>query len=812
MFRWWFDLVGDIRFAIRCLSRAKAFCFIAVTSLALGIGAGTALFAVAHAVSLQDVPGVHANGVVELLYSQRGRDRQEWTYPAFTAVREAETPLESAAGFKPRYGSLQLDDDAERVLVNYVSANFLRVLGVRPVVGRDFHASEESGPGNHPVAVLSHRVWRDKFREDPDIVGRTVLLNREPHSVIGVAPEDFRGIRPWGAGTDLWVPITQHPMVTGTDDAMHRPRMAWLLVLGKLRAGANVEEAGAALRTVVASLEPEIAEEERLDARAAKLGPVPALGRSEQNRVLAAFAGVVALVLLVICGNVAGMVLARTADRDREIAVRLALGCGRARLVRHLMAEVLLLAVLGGGFGALYAVWGTRFVTSKIAAGGPEIAFNAPIVAFAIAITLVVALVVGLIPASRFSRWDLISALKDEAGGGSRRVGRIHRIAASAQTGVALVLLVLCAVFLRASTSFDRRDLGFEPHDLLTLRLDLAHGGYESDDEAWPFLDGMIERVSALPGVASVTLADGVPLDQVGNYASVRPTGVADDESEVVSEFVRVTENYFETIGTPILHGRGIRRGDGPSSEQVVVVTAALAEILFPTEDPLGRRIELPLSGMASSSFSIVGVVPDLASSRPGDDRPQVFLPYRQAYSDYMMILARGSTDAANLARPIQTEIRALDASFPIPAAVPAERLVRRATASQRSTSGTTAALGALALFLAAIGVYGVVTFAVAHRTHEIGLRIALGATRRTILRSILTGALRLSLPGLAVGAFAAAAISTALRSMLLGISPLDPIAYLLASAVLVLVVVLASLAPARRAAKTDPVVALRCE
>jgi putative ABC transport system permease protein len=816
----WFSDIGlDVRLALRGLQRSKGFTAIAVFSLALGLGVNTALFTLFHATWMESVPGVNgADRIVELLSTGQGSEAQEWAYPDFLDVRSAYTPIDPLVGWKERDGSLTKDDSSERVRVTYVSPGYFQTLGVVPAQGRGFLPAEDVAPGQHPVAVVSHDLWQNRFGGDEDLVGTTVILNRIAHTVVGIAPEEFRGHRALHPGTDLWAPLMQHPLAADAERFLRERDMRWVNVLGRLRDGAGVDEANAALRTVFARLAEEYPDtHQERGARALPFGPIPAMGRSDSLLGTAALFVLVGLVLLIICGNVAGMVLARSATRGREIAVRVALGSGRWRLIRHLMIEALVLALAGGALGMLTAFWVTDAIrATSIGAelpAGVDFRPNGTILAFSLLTMLSTTLVIGLFPALRFSRPEIISSLKDASGGGGRRVGRVHRLAASAQAGVALALLVTCGLFVRSLGAMEQRDLGFESHDLLVTRIDVSQEGYETPEEAQIFLDRLKEAVSAVPGVASVSIADGIPLDLVGNFTGVSRADQAEGEGERVTvEFTRASEGYFRTIGTPVLRGRGFEPSDGPSSEPVVVITQSLAERLWPGEEALGRQARFPLVQAESRAYTVIGVVPNVASSTATRDIPHIFIARRQTFYPRSMVVIRGGTDTSTLARSIQTAILNVDPTLPIAEVISSESLVYRSTSGQRMIASTAGGFGLLALVLSAIGVYGVVAFAVANRTREIGLRMALGATRVGVLRGVLADAVRLAVPGLLVGALLAAVMAVIAQSELMGLSPTDPVSFGAAAAVLFLIVLLASLVPARRASKVDPMDALRYE
>jgi predicted permease len=815
--RWLFELRQDTVYGIRSLTRSKTFTVIAVLSLALGIGVNTGMFTFVNT-TLKPVPGVnHAERVVEVLGTSQGREMEVWAYPDFKDVRETTVPIE-LAGWKMRDGSLTTGQGGERVRVMYVSASYLHVLGVVPARGRDFLASEDVSPGQHPVAIVSHAMWQNRLDGNSDIIGSTITLNQTPYTVIGVAPEEFTGHRPLQAGMDLWVPLMQDRWVAGKNGMADNRDSRWLRVLGRLREGATIDDANAALQTVFTRLEQQYPESnEDRGARAHPFKSIQAMGRAQSMMAVYGLFVLLGVVLLIICGNVTGMVLARSATREREISLRLALGSGRGRLVRLLMVEALLLALVGAALGVVFAYWGSLALMT-IAPPLPDGSFldvrpNGAILGYTLTMALAATLAVGLIPAIRFSRPELVSSLKDDTGVGGRRVGRIHRIAASAQTGVALILLVLCTLSLRAVGTMGRRDLGFEPHNLLVARIDLGQTGDEAVEDASVFLNRMNESVGSLPGVDSWTVADGIPLDLVGNFTSVSRADRPDETAgRVTVEFTLATEGFFETVGTPILRGRGFQITDDATSEPVVVITQGLGERMWPGEEALGKHLRLSIRTRESREYSVIGVVGHVSSSRATEDWPQVFVPLWQTFHQRIMVAVRATTDALALVRPFQSAIMAAEPSLPIPTITTSESLVTRSTEGQRMTAQMGAWFGLLALLLSAIGVYGVVAFAVTNRTREIGVRMALGATREGVLRTVLGDALRLAVPGLVIGGILAVGTGFAIRSTLLGVSPMDPISFGIVIGILVLVVLLASIVPAKRASGTNPMEALRCE
>lgn len=823
------EALNDVKFAFRSLRKARGYTTVTVLSLAVGIGVNSALFTAIHAVWVAPVPGVTGQErIVDPVIVQDGADRWGWTYPDYAAAREADLPFESLTAWIEEDATMGAEAGAERIHVAYATGEYFQVLGARPARGRDFLSSEGAGPAQHPVAVVSHDLWQSRFGGRADILGHVVTLNRVPYTVVGVAPEGFRGARVTLGSVDLWMPLVQHPGIEDEEALLRNRERFFVQVLGRLRPETSRTEAQAALQTVFRRLAAEYPESNESRAvRASAFGRFPAQNRIWDMIAMAGLWGLLAILLLIICGNLAGMALARSASKEQEIGVRLALGSSRLRLVRHLMVESFLLALAGGTVGTVLAMAGMAAISpSDLGVTAPGVTFEPGgwILAFSFALALAAALVFGLFPALRFSRPELVSALKDDAGGGGRRVGRIQRIAASAQAGAALSLLVVGALFLRSLDRTDDSVLGFRPGGMMVT--DFRVGGLSSplldfSEEGYPTLeaggealiDGLAERVGSLPGVSAVALADGVPLDRMRNYGRVAPADRADDgEGRVLVEFTRATEGFFSAVGIPILQGRGFQSDDDLSAEAVAVITTSLADRLWPGESALGRHFLWPAGSDVAKPRQVVGVVGPVASSVASEDWPQVFIPLRQSYSPQLMIVLATTVDPSALAGPFRDALRSVDPGLPMPRLLPGESVVVRATQDQRATGTLGGGLGLVVLLLSGIGVFGVINLAVTHRTREIGLRMAMGARRGEIIRRVLWDAVRLSLPGMIIGGLLAAGTATAMRSMLLGLSPLDPFSFFATGGLLLAVVILAGLAPALRASGIHPARALRSD
>ncbi len=823
------DLLQDVRYTLRALRKAPGFATVAILSLAVGVGVNTALFTTIHAVWLSPVPGVTGQDrIVDMVPVIRGEEYFWWAYPDFEDVRDTDTPFESLTAWDEASATVGTEDGGRRALVGYATSDYFNVLGALPTMGRGFLDSEDEGPGQHPVLVVSHHFWQNQLSGRSDILGHSLSLDGNPYTVIGVAPEGFVGARVNNWTVDMWAPLFQHPDAGGNESVFGDRGRFSVQVLGRLRPGATISEARAAVQTVFASLATEYPQtNEDRTVKAVSFGRFPAQNRQWDAVGVVGICGMFAVLLLIICGNLAGMALARAAGREQEIGVRLALGSNRVRLVRYLMLEAGILSVIGGGVGIVLAMVGMARLSPmdlNITAPGATFEPKAWTLVFSLVLSVAAAQTFGLLPALRFSRPELVSALKDDTGGGGRRVGRFQRFAASFQTGLAFLLLLMAALFLRSREQMDERRIGFRPEGMAVADfraggtflgfLDPTEVGYASMEEGISTLvDRLMESIGSLPGVASVAVSGGFPLDRASARVSVSSEGPNSDDSGIRVEYTLATEGYFSTIGTPILQGRAFLRTDDGRADHVAVITRSLAERLWPGEDALGRRF-WQVGAENHTGWTVVGLTGHVASSSAKTDLPHVFLPLRQGNNPAFVILIRSDTgiEPTALSGPVREAIRAVDPDLPAPRLVPAPSLVAWATLEQRANGLITGGLGLMVLLLSAMGVHGVVALAVTNRTREIGLRISMGATRGRIIRGIFGDTLRMAGPALLVGGLLAAGTAAALRSTLLGVSPVDPIAFFSVGGLLLFVVILTSLGPALRASGIQPMEALRRE
>jgi predicted permease len=805
-------LLKDLRSAVRGFARQPGFVAIAVLSVAIGIGANTALFSLVNAILLRPIPGIEApERVVELNAITPHRGFGGFTYPDFVDLRAANTPIEHLSGWNIEPMSMNVGGAGTRVIAMYVSATYFDVVGVRAAQGRMFLPHEDEGFGQHPVAIVSHQFWVDQLGGDPDVLGSALELNRSPYTVVGVAPAEFRGHVPF-VSLDVWVPMVQDERLAGIGGRGTSRNTSWMEVIGRLQPGTTIGQADAAAKQVFSRMEVEFPEtNEGLGVRVDPFGAIPAEGRTGVGAVVAVLTTLVALILMIICANVAGMMLARSATREREIAIRLALGSGRLRLVRNLLIEAVLLFGIGGVAGILLAYWGMGAISFANLPIPVQLDFrlapDAGVLLVSVLLTLGTGIVFGLIPALRATRPQLVPALKASEAGG-RRTSRLYRISVAGQVAVSMLLLVVAGLFFRALGEIGDADPGFVATGAYVTSVDLALEGVETREAGELLFDQITEQVASIPGVQGAALATGLPLDQSSTRTSVVPEERADEEAFRLRTYsTRVSEGYFSTMRTPLLQGREFLAGDDENAPPVAIVNRALADAAWPGENPVGRRIKFGSADGSEPWLTVVGLVgnarEEWLSTEP---EPIVYRPLRQAFSPFVQIVARAEGELAAVAPALRQAVLTTDPHLSLTPVVAMEDLNSLDTLPHRMASTIASGLGGLALFLAALA------FAVTQQTREIGIRMALGADRSKVLREVQVRAFRLVLPGLILGALLAVPLGYSVQAILYGVSPLDPMAFGAVLVMMVAVVGLAAFTPARRAARVDPMHALRYE
>ena len=803
-------VVQDLRLAVRSLIRSPVFTLIAVASIALGIGFNAAIFSAVNALLLRPVDGLSDPGrVVEVGRTDDGRGFDSFSHADLLALRESVTALEHLSAWRMGPLSFGAPGGGERVVGMNVSAGYFEALGVPVALGRSI-APHDDRAGAPPVAVVSHRFWRERLGGAPDVVGRVVDINRVPVTVIGVAAQGFTGHFPL-IEVEVWLPFLHMALASPGTDPRIFDSHGYIShqVVGRLASGATLAQANAALATVMARLEAEHPDtNEGRGATAVSLGPIPGGGRTIVAGFLGVLMGLVVLILLVAAANVAGMLLARAAAREKEIAIRLAIGSGRARLVRQLVAESLVLFLVGAAGGLLIAWWATTLL-SAIPAPGMEIVLDlAPdgaVLGFALALAALTGLLFGLVPALQSSRPELVSALKDEGRTG-RRGARTRRAFVVVQVALSLTLLTAAGLLVRSLGQANRMSGGFDAAGIRMVSLGLALDGYTPETTA-PFQDALRRALIDRPGIDAVALANDLPMDLSENGAPIWTEG-AESEDRIQADFNAVSPGYFETLRIPLLRGRDFGEADREGAPRVAIVSEALARRVWGEADPLGRRIRWARGD--DEPRTVIGVVGEVKNQTLGETVDgMVYLPLAQRHTADVHVLARGPGVTGTTLR---AGVLAADPRLSLSDPQSLEAVTGVGLLPARVAALVASLLGGLGLFLAVLGVYGVVAHGVVQRRREIGIRMAIGARAPDVSRMVVLGGLRLALPGLIVGAAGAVAVGRLLRGMLLGISPSDPATLAAVGALLVGSVALASWIPARRASAVDPIEALRSE
>ena len=810
--------IQDFKYAIRQLVRTPGFTAIAVLTLAVGIGANTALFTMLEAIFVRPLPGVNADERLVWIapHDKRRGHAVNLSYPDFVAYRNAEV-FEDAAAFDRTEFSLSTGGTPVRVRGGIVSGSFFKLIGVRMERGRGFTPEEDRTPGSHPVAVISFRMWQERLGADPGVVGRRLIVNGTPVTVVGVTPERFNGIE-HEEPLEIWMPIMMQAMAMPQNGNMlDSPNTWWLKAIGQLKPGVSFEQAKAAVATIGARIaQADSINHGDVATTVARIsgGVTPNTGQDVLPvAVLAAAA--TGLILLICCANVSNMLLARAVGRRRELSVRLSLGASRSRVVRQLLTEAAVLALGAGAAGLLIAQWATDLLTRAIPVP-MQVSPDRATIAFTVVAALVTGVVFSLVPSLHATRGDLASALKDSIVGRDRRRSRLQNGFVVTQLSLSLVLLVTAGMFLSSLYRSTKLDVGFEATSrVLAASFDLGLQSY-TPEHSTTFVNELEARVRAMPGVIDVGVTNNVPMGErrigAGVALDPRETGgaVTRENGDVYDNIVR--PGFFKTLGIGIVRGRDFAATDRLESEQVAIVSEDFARRAWPNSDPIGKHISE--EGPEGPFMTVIGVVREALTygvserRRPTVYRSQLQFPKARD----LTLLVRTSGDATRLARPVTEAIHALDANLPVFGVETLAQYRRDRLSEPTLGSAMLAVVGGLALLLACVGVYSVIAFAVGQRTKEIGLRIALGAAHEQVIAMFVRQGARLIGIGLAVGLAMSVLMVSVLSASFAGIAVIDSLAFVGVAALLAVVGAGASWIPARRAARVDPMVALRAE
>ena len=806
----------DLRHSLRMLSKRPGFTLTVVITLALGIGGNATIFTWIKAILLDPLPGIERpDQLVEIWGATRHNSALSTSYLDYLDFRDRNTALSRLAAHQMLAMNLGRGEKPERVRGAVVSGNYFDVLGVKALIGRTFLPEEDRTPNSHPVVVIGYGLWQRRFGSDPQVIGQRITLNEHDFTIIGVTPADFGSPFP-GNAIDVWTPVMMKDYVARPHFSLTDRGSRWLMVIGRLKSGATVSQAQANIAAIARQLEeayPRTNEQLGVEVYSVEQSPY-SLKRSLQSS-LAILMAAVAVVLLIACANVANLLLARAASRRKEIAVRVALGGRRLRLVRQMLTESLVLAAIGAGVGLTLAFWAARFLPAFLppyAAGGFNARPDASVFAFTAALTVITTALFGLAPTLQASRPDLVTALKETTamiGRGTHRVSLRHGLVVT-QVALSMVALISAGLFVRSLREAYNANPGFDPHHVLLAALDPFLSGYD-ESRGREFYRHLIERVGNLPGVQSATLARRLPLTLGGiAFANVTIDGYAPaSEEDMRLNYETVGPHYFQTMRIPLVHGRDFDERDNERAQRVVVINETMAHRYWHKGGALGQRLKLTTNDW----LEIVGIAKDVKNRSLSEAaQPFLYLPLFQDYRSNMILVTRTAMNPDQAVHAVQSVIAERDTGVPVFDVKTFEEHMGVSLFQQRMASTLLSIFGLLALALAALGLYGVMAYAVSQRTRELGIRISIGAGRGEVLKLILGLAVMLAAIGITGGLVTALAVTRFAANLLYGISPADPLTFTSIPVMLLAVALAAGYFPARRATRIDPMIALRSE
>ncbi len=814
------SLLHDLRHGIRTLFKHPGFVITITLILALGIGANSTIFSVVNAILIRPLPYEAPDRIVMIWETNQSKSvKRSIVSPAdFLDWREQNHVFDHLAAFRFWYYTVTGAGDPERYQGARVSAGFFPVLGVKPEFGRNFRPEEEQVGRDH-VVILSHALWQSRFGGDSKIIGQLLTIDGEPFTIIGILPASFRFTRVLNSELELWIPITFTPQQLTREDHS-------IIVYGRLKQGVPLSQAQAEMDGITHRLEQEYPKTN--SGWAAQVNNLHDQAIQPLSPTLLILMVVVGFVLLIACANVANLLLTRATARQKDVAIRLALGSSQFRLIRQLLIESLLLALLGGAAGLLLAYWGINVLNAIVPDKVPHLEkFNLDlrVLGFTLVVSLLVGVIVGLIPGLRASRLNLSETLKE----GGRALSeapsgrRLRNLLVTLEVTLTVPLLISAGLMLRSSLLLQNIDRGINLKNVLTMQISLPKAKYSTARQTATFYRQVLQRIQTEPGVQSASAVNFLPLTNLEDATSLTIEGGKPPPpgQNITVSYRVIDQNYFRTMGIPLLRGRYFTEQDNDESHGVVMIDQTMARRYWPDEDPVGRRLQpqfpaakVPWRPESSNNWlTIVGVVEDVKEDGLNDQTSaEIYLPYLQNPSSLMNLLVRSTSDPLRLVASVRSQVLAVDGDQPVYNIMTMENVFSQSLAEPQVITSLLATFAAVALILAAIGVYGVMSYSVAQRTHEIGVRMALGAQERHVLRMIVGQGLKLVLVGVAIGVMTAFAVTRVISNLLFGVTATDPLIFVVVPLLLVVIAMLASYFPARRAMKVDPMIALRNE
>ena len=800
------NIIQDLRYGIRVLLKSPAFTAVAVIALALGIGANTAVFSVVNGVLLKPLPYKDAERLALILGANLTTGQifgGSVSPPDFVDYRDRQQSFERLAASASWEASLTGGAEPERVKSSRVTEGYFETLGVEPIYGRTFTREEEQS-GRDQVVVLGNGIWQQRFGGDPNILGQTITLNDRGYTVIGIMPAGFQYPR----DVELWVPLA-----FGTPQTSVR-RFHFLRPVGRLKAGVSLEQAQADFTSIARQLAEQYPDSNREYGAGLVSMSERIIGSMRQPLLI--LSGAVAFVLLIACANIASLLLARASARQKEIAVRAALGASRARIARQMLTESLLLSVFGGTLGLLVASWGIKALVALSSDNIPrvkEVGIDGRVLGFTLGVSIVTGIIFGLIPAIQASRTDLNETLKEGGRSAATAMGQwIRRALVVFEVAIALTVLIGAGLMIKSFMKLSEVDPGFKPANVLTMQVALAVQKYPEPSQRTAFFKQLVHRVEGLPGVEAVGTISQLPMSgqQEDTRFTIEGKPSGPDERSYANSRV-ASPDYFRALGIPLLKGRYFTDADSLGAPQVVIISDSFARQFFPEEDPIGKHIAIDIGEPWKGE--IVGVVGDIRhNGLAADSWREMYVNQYQAPTAGMNLVVRAANDPTRLTAAIKSEAHQLDKDVPVYNVQTMDKLVSESVAQPRFRTLLLAVFAAIAMTLAAVGIYGVMSYYVTQRTHEIGIRMALGASSMDVMRMVVGQGMALAAAGVGMGLVGAFLLSKLMTSLLYQISASDPATFAIISATLAAVAFLASYVPARRATKVDPLVALRYE